>query len=77
MADGIVARGVAEHLAAALPHPPRVTTYDINLWGNMIADSSLPVLQAIRASRRCMLPLTGAGDAGLLATTRAAHAQLG
>jgi hypothetical protein len=73
MADGFVALGVAERLAAALPHPPRVTTCEINFWGNMIADFS-SVSKALRASRRCMLLLTGAGGAGLLETARAAHA---
>jgi hypothetical protein len=38
----------------------------------MLADSAPPVLEALRASRRCMLLLTGAGGAGLLvATSRA------
>jgi hypothetical protein len=73
MADGIVARRLAEHLAAALPHPSRVATYEINIWGHMIADSSAPILQALRGSRRCMLLLTGAGGIGLLAATRRAR----
>jgi len=75
VADRIVARRSGASRLGAGPSSAGHYTKS-KLWVNMIADSSLPVLQALRASPRCML-LIGAGRAGLLATTSAAHAQLG